>query len=460
MSTVLEIELPWGRYHATPWNRSNNEGVAEWPPSPWRVLRALVASWKVHSPDLDEARVLAVLSKLVDPPRFHLPPFREAHTRHYLAGVKHLKGVSPDTDKTLDAFVVTERDARLWVEWSVDLDEESRSLLQTLAEGVGYVGRAESITECSLASVPGVGTLCEPADADTASDTVRVLVPDGPITLANLVQTTTAVRNARRLLPDCTRLQAYARPAPEPDVVRRRVARPARPVDAVRFSIGGSGLPSRFDAVALGELLHRAAVKRHAEHSASLSGKDASGRPLGGAHLHAHFLSLPERRELDGRRIASFVVWSPGGLDESELSALAGLRTLSSGRLDGTRREVVVTAEGTVAAIAPEIVAEQGGRVWVSVMPYSPVHHHKGELLDQLHADVTLELRHRGLPAAETVELLKGPWLHYGRYRIGRERIQQQRRAYGLRLTFEEPIQGPLALGQLSHFGLGLFRPE
>lgn len=463
MSTVLEIQLPWGRYHATAWNRSTNEGVAEWPPSPWRILRALVSAWKVHAPDLDEQRVMAVLASLTDPPRFHLPPFREAHSRHYLPGVKHMKGVANDTDKTLDAFVVTDRDASLWVEWPVDLSDDDRELLQQLAEGVGYVGRAESITFCSLATSAGDGVICEPlvGEADAAHGSVRVLVPDGAVTLAGLMQTTTSVRSARRLLPECTRLQAYRRPSPEPDrTPRRRVHLQPGVVNAVRLSISGPVLPSRFDVVAFGDLLHTAAVKRHGVHSPALSGKDELGQRLGGKHGHAHFLALPERADLSGRRVGSFVVWAPGGLSETDLAALSLVEHLSSNRLDGVRRPVVLTAAGEVAEVAPELTAAAGSRDWMSVTPYSPIRHHKGTLAEQLLRDVNLELRHRDLPPALDVETIPGPWLHFGRYRVGKERIREQRRAYGLRLRLSEPIIGPLSLGQLSHFGLGLFRPE
>jgi CRISPR-associated protein Csb2 len=36
----------------------------------------------------------------------------------------------------------------------------------------------------------------------------------------------------------------------------------------------------------------------------------------------------------------------------------------------------------------------------------------------------------------------------------------QSRRGLGLRLEFADPVPGPLALGQLSHFGFGLFAPS
>ena len=40
---TLSIRFPAGRYHATPWGHHVNEGLIEWPPSPWRLLRALLS---------------------------------------------------------------------------------------------------------------------------------------------------------------------------------------------------------------------------------------------------------------------------------------------------------------------------------------------------------------------------------------------------------------------------------
>jgi CRISPR-associated protein Csb2 len=39
---TLRLRFPGGRYHATPWGHHVNEGQVEWPPSPWRLLRALM----------------------------------------------------------------------------------------------------------------------------------------------------------------------------------------------------------------------------------------------------------------------------------------------------------------------------------------------------------------------------------------------------------------------------------
>lgn len=56
-----EIRFPLGRYHATPWDRHVNEGAIEWPPSPWRLARALYAVWKERCPHLAGEDVMAAL---------------------------------------------------------------------------------------------------------------------------------------------------------------------------------------------------------------------------------------------------------------------------------------------------------------------------------------------------------------------------------------------------------------
>jgi CRISPR-associated protein Csb2 len=43
MPTLL-LRFPSRRYHGTPWGHHVNEGQIEWPPSPWRLLRALLAT--------------------------------------------------------------------------------------------------------------------------------------------------------------------------------------------------------------------------------------------------------------------------------------------------------------------------------------------------------------------------------------------------------------------------------
>ena len=81
---VVELTFPAGRYHATPWGRHVNEGVPEWPPAPYRLIRALFDAWKRKRPDWEPHRAENLLAPLASsPPRFLLPPASVSHTRSF-----------------------------------------------------------------------------------------------------------------------------------------------------------------------------------------------------------------------------------------------------------------------------------------------------------------------------------------------------------------------------------------
>src|SRR5262249_9206132 len=141
------------------------------PPSPWRLLRALTATWHTRWPDLPPEAFDALLGALGAPPAYLTPPSRPGHTRHYLPNLDHKSGL-PDgkrqrpkpekndpsgRERTLDPFLSLRRDgttpaapAELMVRWDADLDAEQRSVLAKLAELLPYLGRAESVCEARL----------------------------------------------------------------------------------------------------------------------------------------------------------------------------------------------------------------------------------------------------------------------------------------------------------------------
>lgn len=146
---AISFKFLAGRYHATPWGRHVNEGAVEWPPSPWRILRALVATWKRTLPNLPQHEVEPILRELAkSPPEFDLPRASTGHTRHYMPWFK--KG--PD-DRTLvfDTFVAVARDAALLVRWpGASLDDAQRGTLARILANLNMLGRSESWCEASL----------------------------------------------------------------------------------------------------------------------------------------------------------------------------------------------------------------------------------------------------------------------------------------------------------------------
>ena len=108
---ALEIRFIAGQYHATPWGRHVNEGAVEWPPSPWRLLRALIAvgyrklGWDPRHPPQEAAQLVELLAAEV--PVFHLPPASLGHTRHYMP--KYNSARDGKTDKVFDALEAFEK---------------------------------------------------------------------------------------------------------------------------------------------------------------------------------------------------------------------------------------------------------------------------------------------------------------------------------------------------------------
>src|SRR5436190_12457233 len=78
MALILDQRFLLGRFHATRWNQNPFEDPhGEWPPSPWRLLRALAARWAQYSretgDDDPKGRDELLRSLARQPPAFRLP---------------------------------------------------------------------------------------------------------------------------------------------------------------------------------------------------------------------------------------------------------------------------------------------------------------------------------------------------------------------------------------------------
>ncbi|WP_168220619.1 type I-U CRISPR-associated protein Csb2 [Streptomyces sp. RFCAC02] len=476
---TLAFHFPHRRYHATPWGRYVNEGVVELPPAPWRILRALYAAWRARHPELDTDTVHPILQQLAAPPVYHLPPYHLAHTRHYYPDSHHRLD-NPSTDKIIDAFAVLGADATIYVTWNnAALTAPQHTALAQLCQAIPYLGRAESTTEARIHhdAVPDSHTACSIAlwnDDNTRSepgtDHVQLLAPDGPLDLDALTLRPADVRATKRRFPPHTQHLPYTIPLPTPLPTprTRTIPRPRHRVTTVRLTIASRPLPPLTQALAVTDALRAACIKQlvgddkeRLQHPSALAGKNADLSPMRG-HRHTHFLP----RSTNGKHIDEIVLWIPAGLTDEELTAVheaARTRTIGVPHdVPGPHNiHMRVTAHGRAEDHLPPEWATPSTR-WTSTTPFIPPHHRKKkqELHTYLTAEVTRELAHRGLPAPACVETVAGAWgLHTRHRRTKQETLTTARPAYGLRLTFHEPLTGPLALGHHSHFGLGTFNP-
>jgi CRISPR-associated protein Csb2 len=171
---TVKLRFPGGRYHATPWGHHVNEGLIEWPPSPWRLLRALIATGYSK---LDWGEVPLVARRLIDKlaavlPLYHLPAASAAHSRHFMpigdfkkpeAKYRTVFQFAATTSQRADLYNHFTEDTTLvfdtWanvgsgellIHWPCQLDAEESELLRQLVAMLSYLGRSESWVEAQL----------------------------------------------------------------------------------------------------------------------------------------------------------------------------------------------------------------------------------------------------------------------------------------------------------------------
>jgi len=426
-----------GRYHATPWGRHVNEGAVEWPPSPWRILRALVATWKRTLPDMPETEVKPILEIFADkPPEFVLPPASTGHARHYMPWFK--KG--PD-DRTLvfDTFVALPRDAALLVRWpDACLDDAQRGILASILANLNTFGRSESWCEATLLPDDQAAASCQNArrrqveplsgrDVPNDHEIVRLLCPDPKKAFAddhvatvttktsgrgknkqtikerttiydpawNLCMETLQLHRERWSDPPGSRWVQYARPRDCFKIEPRRAAgfsprgRTHPRIQVARYTLDSTVLPLVTETLPVAEAARRALMSIHGRiterngirgRSPIFSGKDENSNPLTG-HGHAYY--LPTDEDGDGR-LDHLTVFARNGFGDAERRALDRLGELNTGRKGEERYplRLVLLGMGTLDEYHPGLL--RVAKVWVSATPYIAARHAKTRGRDRI----------------------------------------------------------------------------
>jgi CRISPR-associated protein Csb2 len=511
---VLELHFPAGRYHATPWGRHVNEGALDWPPAPWRILRALVATWhckaKAEVPE-------PVLRSLIDtlaarPPVFELPPASPSHTRHYMPIVE---GKSQKTTKVFDTFA--HLDGPLRIAWDATLTDEQQRALDLLCARLGYFGRAESLVEAQVVTgaadfQPNARPLPADQPVPAGFELVRLLCPlsapdyaawkaaqaDAPLPAAakgkrkKLVQASSAAALPADLFealhadtadlqaagwtnPPGSRLVDYIRPVRCFDPAPGPPPRPSGPLPTVaRFAVSSAVLPRIIRAVSVAERIHQALLARFPDGSppAVLAGRDAAGQPLAG-HQHLFILCEP-----NGPRdaITHVTLYARQGFNAEARRAIVSLQKVWGH--GGHDIQLVLLGFGDETTFA-DCTLFAPATIWRSLTPFVPTRYPKthrdgrpkldadGWWIGSPEHDLRRLIAEAGLPLPTKIERLTT--IPIGPRRLRAVQFQTQRyhgqgrrartAAVAFQLTFAEAVAGPLAFGYAAHFGLGLFVP-
>jgi CRISPR-associated protein Csb2 len=518
--TLLELRFHAGRYHATPWGRHVNEGAIEWPPSPWRIVRALIATWYLKARlEIPEPTICALTNVLSHPPEFRLPRASTGHTRHFMPINQGKK-----TAKVFDTFIqLSEKDAVLVV-WNVTLSPDQLAALQILAERLGYFGRAESLVEaCVRIDLPekieqthSVSALliegtpqppntelvrllapmtpagyktwrtdflsanAPPADG-TKSDKKKAQAPEAPDDLFTALHADTGeLQAAGWNLPPGALYVNYIRPENAfASATRSRAPRLGPQPIVARYAVVSAVAPSISTAVSVAARVHDALCKwsDHGRGRATVfTGLDGDGKPRID-HRHAHIFC-----EANGPRdaITHITIWAPMEFDEGACLALRRLNKVWGH--GGHDIRLVLHGIGQPGDFK-DCALFGKARVWRSLTPFVPTRHAKtfrdgrpkmdasGWQVGSGAHDLLRLLSLHPLGNAATIKQcdererpfqfgnrhLRSLQFQTIRYDGGGNRGNSSGNAFTI--IFPEPVSGPFAFGYGSHFGLGLFVP-
>lgn len=504
MQIVLRQVFPLGRFHATPWRVNPfDDPHGEWPPSPWRFVRAVVARWYQWKRESSEERTLEELDALVKALctsrySFHLPqgasrgsPLRLYFPAEFAWDPAEKKKPGIRTYKrslAQDNYWCTPPGEAGAVWWFLEGQHWTDNLVEVLdrcLERMIYLGRAESFTRierlretsppkpnCEIREHPGGGL-------------VPVLIPTESATREDLERVTDMDMVAGRSAPPGAVYRYASRPLRPPvrEIPTRRSVHRDRHL--IQFAVGWNVPPraqalarltSRFRGAILRELLciksrgacltWNRATRQLREAVAIFAGKDADGRPLQG-HRHTEFFAW-----LEEGVPTRLLVWRdshPFDEEEERAILLAAEREISwaaPGDDSDAWKVRLVPLDGALPP--PPGFDGQPAQVWESVTPYVPPRHYlrRGKLRggEGIPVQVRRELESRGFPGGNGIQIdviSHATWVavHIPRGRRNQRAFLGDRRGYQLRLTFPTPVKGPIRLGHSSTFGLGLFAP-
>lgn len=511
MPLIIEQSFPLGRFHATRWKMGAfGDPYGEWPPSPWRLLRALASRWFQRSREMgNEDR--SVLDQMLvelssELPEYYLPAhtIRGESLKQYLpVGLeeKYKYKKNPVTKNqeldyqyrgmattlTDDTYqLIASNDSFFWVWQNVSIKDGR--LLDELLARVLYFGRAESWTRLRrVEQLPPKFTgqsVRLHKKRVVASNPVLVPDPFSENRLDLLLVPTDHDDIKNRDIPPGTRW--YYAVLPNPPRIRitsKHKNRYPENLTHIQFTIGGQVLPTikywcllteQFRKRALRELCRILTGNTKCDYPwldartktkmSGFTGKDENGEPLAD-HSQAYFAVLPDEEG----KAARFVVWRRTPLSQEEVEALfAAARSPLLWDSASPKWKIKLLPLPFERSHSFKLMGTS--HRWKSVTPSVPPRQRRrfrkngkersGETPESIAAKLCRRIY--GITPLSVISNATEEWPYV--HMSARERGQKSRQrialpAFHLVIEFAQPVTGPIALGDSSHFGLGIFCP-
>lgn len=484
MTLTLSIRLITQTYGANPWNTAHIEGKNEWPPSPWRLLRALIAAYYLCPEPPDLQLLGSAISQLAqESPEFYLPPATFTQHRYYRKDQTNDVNLYKGGKKVIEAQLRFHPKAdTLWVRWNrVELVEQEREALKQVLPYCRYLGRSDYLADWQIAhpeEMPSPNAIPAPDGKQ------QVIVPKKNLSslelLLHLQQSPRHIRTELKTehIPGAEWVNYQLQP--QKILPSYSDSLPSTPTYA-RFAVLGKPAPMATDALMWCEKLHQALVQRCP--SPNFLGKDAAGNALG---TQAHAYLLPE---IDASgHITHLVCACPAGLSPQEVEALLSIRLLwrkggevllklvALAKWEHYHNDATHWISSTpfflprhpkyrktgMPKLLPATTFQQDGAEHQALrllLHLPQMEHYKSSVIEFLQSGERLAL----LSNRETIAWCKAElfpyWWAWKHERYTGENKRGAKEGFRLELEMVTPINGVTALGYGAHYGLGLMIP-
>ena len=466
---AISFKFLAGRYHATKWGKNVNEDMVDWPPSPWRILRTIIASWKKTSNHIRHEDMEPILEKIVrNKVSFNLPKGISSHTRHYMPGWKET------STNIIDSFIAINPQESVVVIWNdLELEHKQKEILEQVIKNIKYFGRMESWCSVEYVEEKSININCsrlEEGDDLKDKNVVQVLCAKEDASFAQLCIETGTLLKEKIIAPPGSEWIQYKL---SNDALTRQfnnTPKPEKHTNLMRFRIAGNPNPRITEILHVSNSLRLAAMSKYGQENNKevtrmFTGKYADGKPMKENHQHAFFLPTDE----DGDNILDHMtIIAREPFDEKEINALASITWVQRGQ-HGFK--MIFLGGGNINDFK-DIPILKKNKKWRSETPFVLNRHIKirGKsekcVVDGPEDQLRLEIKRRfpdvkikNIKINQSTSTMKCGLkpIQFSRWR--KDKLSGFG-AYDVEIEFDKEMPGPLSFGHGSHFGLGMFVPR
>jgi CRISPR-associated protein Csb2 len=468
---IIAIELLLNQYQANAWHHAHCEGVIDWPPSPWRILRAIVAgSYNINLPNQHQQTLKNLLHKMAQvKPSYYLPKSSYIQHRSSRPQVQQDAKIKPGKTLYAAGLLMDKQDSTLFIQYDFELTETEDLVLRLILNGITYLGRKESAAEWTITEI-----IPQPINAIPDAEGTRIVaVPTSDLeveqlwTVLNLSAADVFDQDKKAVFPGVEHTTYRI----EPTANRLKIRNYPNQIVAntVRLQVIADHKLPMWLAHELCDRLHKSLVKRCP--TAVFTG-----------HEHDHTFIQPIANDhMGGRFVEMLCLFTHKGYTSDNLATISAYQWLRVGEQFVELKLVDYSKEtdeksqywksSTPMFLTRFPQTLQGKSRFLGKTQYhkdGPEHQALKYLLFLEHLDLS------GTPHFEAVRkglgmFLNGQlvviancevWPDFWKWTSPHTTSQKVSRiGYKVVLEFNQPIKGPIGLGYACHYGLGALRP-